>query len=63
MKIVTLTSDMRPYRKGDRPLLPDELAKKLIEEGAAVDLRPDPRIAEAQDREKQTRKRYLTRKR
>ena len=33
--LVTLTRDMRPYRKDDDAALPDDLAQKLIDAGDA----------------------------
>jgi len=66
---VTLLRDMKPWRAGDSPALPDDLAQKLIEAGEAKDPRPYSGSAPAQHlSEKQVEKllrpkRYLTRKR
>jgi hypothetical protein len=40
MKLVTLTKDLRPWRKNDRVPVPDALADKLVAEGDAVN--PEP---------------------
>jgi len=42
MQMVTLTRDMRPWRKGDTPVLLEELVAKLLKSGEAVDPRPYP---------------------
>jgi hypothetical protein len=36
MKQVTLTEDMRPWRKGDRVPLPNTVADELVEKGLAI---------------------------
>ncbi|ANM12052.1 hypothetical protein [Rhizobium sp. N324] len=40
MKTVTLTQDMRPWRDGDDIHVDDKLARSLVENGEAKDLRP-----------------------
>lgn len=42
MKIVTLTKDLRPWGKGESPVLPDEVADRLVKDGEAKDPRPFP---------------------
>lgn len=42
MKIVTLTKDLRPWGKGESPVLPDEVADRLVRDGEATDPRPFP---------------------
>lgn len=42
MKIVTLTTDMRPWAKGESPVLPDAVAAQLVKAGEGKDLRPFP---------------------
>lgn len=43
MKTVDLTKDMRPWREGDAVHLRDSLARELIKNGEAKNLRPfDP---------------------
>lgn len=43
---VRLTRDVRPWRCGDEPPLPDDLARRLVESGDAADPRPWPPKAE-----------------
>lgn len=35
MKTVTLTQDVRPWRKGDKATVPDDVADRLVENGEA----------------------------
>jgi hypothetical protein len=67
MKVVTLTTDMRPWRKGDRPVLPDLLADKLVKSGEATDPtafppQDDPHFPAVAKPETRPAKRYFTRK-
>ena len=39
MILVDLTRDMRPQRAGEQMLLPDDVARRLIAEGAATNPR------------------------
>ncbi|HZP88650.1 MAG TPA: hypothetical protein VFB54_17710 [Burkholderiales bacterium] len=63
MKIVTLTRDMRPWRKGQDAVLSDELAKKLLKDGDAQNERPfpPPDVAPATAQPAFEPKRYMTR--
>ena len=47
MKLVTMTRDMRPFQAGHDAFLPDDVAARLVEAGAAENLRdlPDYRVA------------------
>jgi len=45
MLTVRLTRDMRPWRAGDTPPLPDDLARQLVAAGEAEDPRPYPPVA------------------
>lgn len=40
MKLVTLTTDLAPWRRGDHVPLPDELAEKVCKTGEAKNMRP-----------------------
>lgn len=42
MKMVTFTQDMRPYHRGQSAPLPDDIARQMVEEGAAENPRPWP---------------------
>jgi hypothetical protein len=42
MKLIELTTDLRPWRRGDNVPVPDELADKLVESGEAINPRPYP---------------------
>jgi hypothetical protein len=49
MKLVTLTTDMRGWGRGDNALLPDEVADKLVANGEATNPRrwpAEPSIAD-----------------
>lgn len=37
MKTVTLTQDLRPWRKGDKATVEDDVADRMIEAGEAKD--------------------------
>lgn len=75
MKIVTFTTDMRPWQKGADAVLPDSDADRLVASGEATNPRPFPPqdvIPESTKREaaaaaatalKPGRGRYLTRDR
>jgi hypothetical protein len=41
-RIVKLTADLRPFRKGEDAVLPDEVAARLIKSGEATNSRPYP---------------------
>jgi hypothetical protein len=62
---VTLTQNLAPYTKGDRPALPRDVAERLIAEGRAKDpvaIPPNvPQGAAADDEPRRPRRRYLTR--
>jgi hypothetical protein len=61
---VTLTENLAPYTKGDRPALPREVADRLIAEGRAKDpvaLPSNVPQAAADDEPRRPRRRYLTR--
>ncbi len=62
MKIVTLTRDMRPWRAGDRPVIPDAVAERLVANGDATDPRPFPPEDVAGPQIRPPKGRYLTRK-
>jgi hypothetical protein len=62
MKIVTLTRDMRPWRAGDRPVVPDVLAEALITAGDAKDPQSFPPADVAGPEIRPPKGRYLTRK-
>jgi hypothetical protein len=62
MKIVTLTRDMRPWRAGDRPVVPDVLAEALITAGDAKDPQSFPLADVAGPEIRPPKGRYLTRK-
>ncbi len=40
MKLIELTTDLRPWRRGDNVPLPDELADKLVASGEGINPRP-----------------------
>ncbi len=42
MRIVQLTRDLRPWRKGEDAVLPDDLASRLLKSGEATNARPFP---------------------
>lgn len=42
MKLIELTTDLRPWRRGDNVPVPDALADKLVESGEAINPRPFP---------------------
>jgi hypothetical protein len=72
MKVVQLTTDLKPWRRGDDAILPDELADKLVASGEGINPRPfnpkEPDIADRQimqplrhaDGKFKPRRRYLT---
>lgn len=55
MKIIKLTRDMHPWRKGDDAVVPDALAEQLVSKNEAEGVRPfppldvvfDPRVNDA----------------
>lgn len=57
MQMVTFTRDMRPYHRGQSVPLPDDVARKMVEDGAADDLRPWPPVQHAAAVETQPPKR------
>ena len=67
MKIVRMTCDMRPWSKGQDAVLPDDVAKRLIDNKEAEDSRPypppdvKPQVPVGSIKPPKTR--YLTRKR
>ncbi|MBB3297894.1 MULTISPECIES: hypothetical protein [unclassified Rhizobium] len=40
MKLVDLTTDLRPWRKGDSVPLPNDVARTLVVNGEAKNMRP-----------------------
>ena len=74
MKLVELTTDLRPWRRGDNVPVPDEMAERLLASGEAVNPRPwrgarEPQIADLPmlttplrqpDGKFKPRRRYLT---
>jgi hypothetical protein len=42
MKLIQLTTDLRPWRRGDDVPVPDDLADKLVASGEAINPRPYP---------------------
>ena len=73
MKLIELTTDLRPWRRGDNVPVPDDMADSLVASGEAINSRPYlPREPSIADREimqpplqperdaKPPRKRYLT---
>lgn len=42
MKLIKLTTDLRPWRRGDDIPVPDDMADKLVASGDAIDPRPYP---------------------
>jgi hypothetical protein len=40
MKLVDLTADLRPWRKGDSVPLPNDVAQALVDNGEAKNMRP-----------------------
>lgn len=46
MKLVTLTTDLSPWRRGDHVPLPDEMAEKVCASGEAENMRPFPETAD-----------------
>lgn len=62
VKQVTMTRDMRPFRKGQEPVVPDEVATQLVDEGAAVNPRAWPAQEEAMQPLPQAAGRYKTKR-
>ena len=73
MKLIELTTDLRPWRRGDNVPVPDDMADSLVASGEAINPRSYlPREPSIADREimqpplqpepdaKPPRKRYLT---
>lgn len=68
MRVVTLTKALRPFGKGDKAVLPDEVAERLVKDGDATDSHPYPPPDVAPTKAAATaamtpRRPYLTRKR
>jgi hypothetical protein len=65
MRHVEFTRVMQPYQPGDRRVLPDELAAKLLKEDSAKDLGafPPPDVAPEKPATESRTRRYFTRKR
>lgn len=61
MKHVTFTRDMKPYRAGDKRLVPDHVADELTLAGAIAPEPPDfPAQSEQRPREQRPRRAYQT---
>lgn len=61
MRIVNMTRDMRPWRKGEDAVLPEDMAAKLVKDGDASNSRPFPPPDVAPARPVVEPKRYMTR--
>jgi hypothetical protein len=48
MKLVTMTTDLKPYHRGQHVPFPDEVADGLIERGEAINPRPFRGAVEAE---------------
>lgn len=61
MKSVDLTTDMRPWRQGDEIHVPDDVAKRLVDNGEAKNMRPfNPTGAEQSSADERPKSTYQT---
>ncbi|MCL6710222.1 hypothetical protein M8R20_24800 [Pseudomonas sp. R2.Fl] len=61
MKLVDLTTDLRPWRKGDSVPLPNDVARTLVDNGEATNMRPfKPGADVASQRGERPKGTYLT---
>jgi hypothetical protein len=68
VRVVELTRDMRPFRKGQDAVVPDDMAAQLVKDGDATKSRPfpppdvAPQVPVGKPTQTVTQKRYMTRK-